>query len=428
MRAATSVDLNQDGWADLCVATNNGPIYAFERQPPKADGQGTSLRILGSRRNPGSLGAIVDVVGATKQRLEVSSNSGYLSQSSPQICLGALPNGSPDETVATVRWSDGKQEKVRLESGKLNTITHPEHRPSNGDGLSLARSQAKHREWLALNLELAQDFQLNGDIESAMRTIRRVIGGAPENPAGYLIYANLLRQQKRYREARDVVAKLYQAGGQGSPEVLMTGGRILHELERYDEAMAQYQLAVKIAPERQDLKLVVADTLVAQGRLRSAIAMLSSVKDPTAPVKQKLAKVRGRIDSIREKLRASRELMKTDTPAAMKSYAQVLALDGDSLESLNNLAWHHATHPDSAQRNGWRAVRYAERAKRITGGKNASVLDTLSAAYAEAGDFGKAIETVKEVLASSKTSEKQKASSQTKLEAYLKRQPIRTEQ
>ncbi len=73
-------------------------------------------------------------------------------------------------------------------------------------------------------------------------------------------------------------------------------------------------------------------------------------------------------------------------------------------------------------------MRYAERAKRITGGKNASVLDTLSAAYAEAGDFGKAIETVKEVLASSKTSEKQKASSQTKLEAYLKRQPIRTEQ
>ena len=59
----------------------------------------------------------------------------------------------------------------------------------------------------------------------------------------------------------------------------------------------------------------------------------------------------------------------------------------------NNLAWVLATYPDEAIRRGDKAVELAEKAARLPGGENPIVLRTLAAAYAEDGQFAKAIET-----------------------------------
>jgi hypothetical protein len=54
---------------------------------------------------------------------------------------------------------------------------------------------------------------------------------------------------------------------------------------------------------------------------------------------------------------------------------------------LDELAWLLATYPDSKSRDGSDAVRLAERACVLTERRIPALLDTLAAAYAEAGDF-----------------------------------------
>jgi hypothetical protein len=64
----------------------------------------------------------------------------------------------------------------------------------------------------------------------------------------------------------------------------------------------------------------------------------------------------------------------------------------------NELAWLLATAPKDNLRNGKRAVELAQRACELTKFKNARFLDTLAAAYAEAGDFARAVQWAQTAL------------------------------
>ena len=78
-----------------------------------------------------------------------------------------------------------------------------------------------------------------------------------------------------------------------------------------------------------------------------------------------------------------------------------LALDGepDRISVLVLAASLMATSADAAVRNGPEAVILAERALDLTQAKDTSVLDTLSAAYAEAGHFDRAKDAVDRAIA-----------------------------
>ena len=58
---------------------------------------------------------------------------------------------------------------------------------------------------------------------------------------------------------------------------------------------------------------------------------------------------------------------------------------------FNNRAWLWATCPEAKYRDGPRAVASATRACELSGWKDAYNLDTLAAAYAEVGDFARAV-------------------------------------
>jgi thiol-disulfide isomerase/thioredoxin len=80
-------------------------------------------------------------------------------------------------------------------------------------------------------------------------------------------------------------------------------------------------------------------------------------------------------------------------PEALQHYQAALALDDNNTTVLNNIAWQMAAHPDSTVRNGKQAVIWAEKAAVLTKNNDPAILDTLAAAYAESGDFSKAIAT-----------------------------------
>ena len=72
-------------------------------------------------------------------------------------------------------------------------------------------------------------------------------------------------------------------------------------------------------------------------------------------------------------------------------FINCIKLDPEFLWAPNNLAWRYATCPDASARNGKEAVKYATYACRKSDWHCWSFIDTLSASYAEAGDFSKAI-------------------------------------
>lgn len=78
--------------------------------------------------------------------------------------------------------------------------------------------------------------------------------------------------------------------------------------------------------------------------------------------------------------------------AAVHDYAQALKFEEGNLDAANNLAWILATCPISSLRDGELAVDLASRANEATSYSDSSRLDTLAAAYAEAGQFQVAID------------------------------------
>jgi hypothetical protein len=92
---------------------------------------------------------------------------------------------------------------------------------------------------------------------------------------------------------------------------------------------------------------------------------------------------------------------------ALKLREEVLAIQcrvlgsthPDTVASMNRLAWMLATCKGSNVRDGQRAVQLAEEVAAATSRAKANYMDTLAAAYAEVGDFPKAISVQQECLA-----------------------------
>ena len=77
---------------------------------------------------------------------------------------------------------------------------------------------------------------------------------------------------------------------------------------------------------------------------------------------------------------------------AIKDLDKAIQLDSSYARAYNNLAWLLATAEKPSIRNGRRAVELALKACTLSSCQDVYLLDTLAAAYARNGEFGKAIE------------------------------------
>ena len=108
---------------------------------------------------------------------------------------------------------------------------------------------------------------------------------------------------------------------------------------------------------------------------------------------------------------------------------EVLALPSDPtlrtkrILGLNDIAWELATAPNQAKRNGALAVKLAQAAVEATNRVNADYLDTLAAAFAEAGQFDQAVDCQLKALESAPEASKKDFG--TRLESYRKKVPYR---
>jgi tetratricopeptide (TPR) repeat protein len=89
-------------------------------------------------------------------------------------------------------------------------------------------------------------------------------------------------------------------------------------------------------------------------------------------------------------------------------------------------AWLLATCPDAKYRNGREAVELAKEACEQDDWRDAKYIGTLAAAYAEAGDFDKAVET--QVRANAMTDDEDaRKKGKARLERYKRKMPYRDE-
>ncbi len=123
--------------------------------------------------------------------------------------------------------------------------------------------------------------------------------------------------------------------------------------------------------------------------------------------------------------RAMAHTKKKNFAKAAEDYASVVELNPDSPIGNNGLAWLLSTAPDDKVRDGKRAVEHAKKACELTQHKSGGFLDTLAAAYAEAGDFTKAVEWQEKAIKAGDMPIKDIDAAKKRLELFKVKKPYR---
>ena len=104
---------------------------------------------------------------------------------------------------------------------------------------------------------------------------------------------------------------------------------------------------------------------------------------------------------------------------------QAILFDPNDDASCNYLAWIKATCSDASVRDGKEAVSAATKACELAEWKAWNWIDTLAAAYAEAGDFKRAIELEEQALRTGNPSEPDQKQMRERIALYKQSRPFR---
>jgi tetratricopeptide (TPR) repeat protein len=197
-------------------------------------------------------------------------------------------------------------------------------------------------------------------------------------------------------------------------EAHLSLGAWLAGQKRFDEAIVHFKAALRAAPGNADAHFNLAAALNAKGDYAGAATQFEEacrLHPEDVEARENLALVLLYDGKMSDAARHFREVLRV-RPDARTHYYLGLALDGTGQAEeavahyreaarlgpntplyLNDLAWFLATNPKPELRDGAEAVRLAEQACRLSGGKEARLWGTLDAAYAETGRFAEAVAT-----------------------------------
>jgi len=209
-------------------------------------------------------------------------------------------------------------------------------------------------------------------------------------------------------------------------------GAILLVKGRLDEAINEYQKALALEPGSPNAENNLGKAFIQKGWTAQAIPHLQVAleREPdNAEICNNLGYAllhEGKVDEAIPQIRKALAL-RPIFPEARFNLADILLKKGSDPQRLNTLAWSMATSPNPGLRGGRQAVRLASRAVEMTGATDPDSVDTLAAAYAETGQFAKAVETAGKALKLARPTGNQAMISdmEKRLQLYEKSQPFR---
>jgi tetratricopeptide (TPR) repeat protein len=270
----------------------------------------------------------------------------------------------------------------------------------------------------ALILLTWQQMRMYSDAETLWRTT------LAQNPQCWMAHYELARGL-RDRHQLDAAIEEYQRGLAIWPDYAdahynLAG--IYLEKGDADKAISEYRTAIRLQPNDAELHNNLGSALLQRGSREDAIAEYEAalrLHPNLAAAHVNIARAllqTGDLDRAIEHFRASVStdpanaeahsdlgaalLRKGDIAAAMKELDTTLSLNPNDLSALTNLSWLLATSADAATRNGPRAVALATHANDLTHSADPFALHSLAAAYAEVGQFDKAIDAADRAIAS----------------------------
>jgi len=190
-----------------------------------------------------------------------------------------------------------------------------------------------------------------GDVDEAISHLRKAVQKRPLHADAYINLGNAFLQKRDIDAA--IEAYSTTLGLQfDHAESHYSIANAFRQKGQLDDAILHYHLALELRPDYADAHNNLANAFRQQGQIEEAV----------------------------------------------REYEAALKSNPGSVPAQNNLAWLLATAADPKLRNGKKAVELAEQAVLATDGHNPVFLHTLAAAYAENGDFTKALAAANDAL------------------------------
>lgn len=182
-----------------------------------------------------------------------------------------------------------------------------------------------------------------------------------------------------------------------------------------DKAMADLNEAIRRAPRELKNYCGRASTFEDMGQLERAKADY----DQATRLNPK--------DTNDYRFRGSAHFAKGDYKAAAADFEKAAHLSPRDYDALVSLAWFHATCPNDSLRNGQQALEKSLQACELTHWQSADVVDTLAAAYAEVGDFDRAVRYETQAISMRGVHAFRRKKMQERLDLYRQHKPYRKE-
>jgi tetratricopeptide (TPR) repeat protein len=223
-------------------------------------------------------------------------------------------------------------------------------------------------------LQRARVLAVEGNRDDALTDIDRALDLEPDNSAALLLRARINQQAGDDNAALADVETVLESAPD-LPAALELRGLIAAERGNFSDAIRDFRrLAAKnpddVAVIGQLGILYLADKKPQEAIIRFTRAL--ELDEKNFPCR------RGRSDAA---------ISMGDHVAALADLEKALGLRPDDSGVLNNLAWLLATSPDDDLRDGKRAIELATKACEKTEWKEAHIISTLAAGYAETGDW-----------------------------------------
>lgn len=229
-------------------------------------------------------------------------------------------------------------------------------------------------------------YRMDGKEEEALADLNKALAMQPKDPVALLQRAEIAIFNGDIKAAKSDLRSAVRLAPQvaDATQAIYVRCLIANEEGRTSDAINDMKKLVDREPENLGRRFQLANLYQLDDRPRKAIETFTQI----------LEQEPGNVLALRS--RGDARLAVGAHAEAIRDYERALqAADEDDPQELagvlNNLAWVLSTSPEDELRDGEQALEYGERAAKLTDYKEAHILSTLAACYAEIGDFENAI-------------------------------------